>query len=53
VAEVASSDILVGPHGAGLMHLLFLPDWACVVELQLDGTGSRLHYANLAAWPRA
>ncbi len=31
--EVRNTDILVGMHGAGLTHLLFLPDWACVFEL--------------------
>ena len=25
--------VQVGIHGAGLTHLLFLPDWAHVVEL--------------------
>ncbi|XP_054283091.1 EGF domain-specific O-linked N-acetylglucosamine transferase [Macrosteles quadrilineatus] len=28
-----NSDIFVGIHGAGLTHLLFLPDWAVVFEL--------------------
>lgn len=28
-----TTDILVGIHGAGLTHLLFLPDWAVVFEL--------------------
>ena len=50
VALVAASDILAGPHGAGLTHLLFLPDWACVVELSVDGSQSNIHFANLAAW---
>jgi hypothetical protein len=50
VAEAAAADILVGPHGAGLTHLLFLPDWACVVELKSDDSGNKYHYANLAAW---
>lgn len=27
------SDIFIGIHGAGLTHLLFLPDWAAVFEL--------------------
>lgn len=27
------SDIFIGMHGAGLTHLLFLPDWAVVFEL--------------------
>ena len=28
-----NTDLLVGIHGAGLTHLLFLPDWAEVLEL--------------------
>ncbi|KAH8409547.1 hypothetical protein KR222_008177 [Zaprionus bogoriensis] len=28
-----NSDILIGMHGAGLTHLLFLPNWACIFEL--------------------
>lgn len=28
-----NSDMLIGMHGAGLTHLLFLPDWAGVFEL--------------------
>ncbi|KAK7074343.1 hypothetical protein SK128_004577 [Halocaridina rubra] len=27
------TDIFIGMHGAGLTHLLFLPDWAVVFEL--------------------
>jgi len=30
---IRNTDILVGIHGAGLTHLLFLPDWAHVIEL--------------------
>lgn len=28
-----NTDVLIGIHGAGLTHLLFLPDWAGVFEL--------------------
>lgn len=28
-----NSDVFIGIHGAGLTHLLFLPDWAVVFEL--------------------
>lgn len=28
-----NTDVLVGIHGAGLTHLLFLPDWAAVFEM--------------------
>ena len=30
---VSGSDVLVGLHGAGLTHLLMLPDWGAVLEL--------------------
>lgn len=30
---IRNTDILVGIHGAGLAHMLFLPDWAAVFEL--------------------
>lgn len=30
---IHNTDILVGIHGAGLTHLLFLPDWAAVFEI--------------------
>ena len=29
----ARTDVFIGIHGAGLTHLLFLPDWAAVFEL--------------------
>ncbi|XP_019622565.1 PREDICTED: EGF domain-specific O-linked N-acetylglucosamine transferase-like [Branchiostoma belcheri] len=28
-----NTDIFIGIHGAGLTHALFLPDWACLVEI--------------------
>ncbi|XP_059048892.1 EGF domain-specific O-linked N-acetylglucosamine transferase [Achroia grisella] len=28
-----NTDVFIGIHGAGLTHLLFLPDWAAVFEL--------------------
>uniref|UniRef100_A0A8C8J8H0 EGF domain-specific O-linked N-acetylglucosamine transferase n=1 Tax=Oncorhynchus tshawytscha TaxID=74940 RepID=A0A8C8J8H0_ONCTS len=32
-ATTHNSDIFIGIHGAGLTHLLFLPDWAVIFEL--------------------
>ncbi|XP_048589552.1 EGF domain-specific O-linked N-acetylglucosamine transferase isoform X2 [Nematostella vectensis] len=28
-----NTDIMIGMHGAGLTHLLFLPDWAVIFEI--------------------
>lgn len=28
-----NTDIFIGIHGAGLTHLLFLPDWAACIEM--------------------
>ena len=28
-----NSDVLIGMHGAGLAHFMFLPDWAVAFEL--------------------
>lgn len=30
---IVGTDVLVGMHGAGLSHVVFLPHWAAVVEL--------------------
>nr|AIA83358.1 CAZy families GT61 protein [uncultured bacterium] len=40
----ANSDVLIGIHGAGLTHLLFLPDWAAVFELYVKNL--TLHRIN-------
>jgi len=31
--RITDTDVLVGMHGAGLSHAIFLPKWAAVVEL--------------------
>ncbi|KAI4882580.1 hypothetical protein NFI96_022169, partial [Prochilodus magdalenae] len=36
-----NSDIFIGMHGAGLTHLLFLPDWAVIFELYVMWTVCR------------
>lgn len=33
LAIMRDTDVFIGMHGAGLTHLLFLPDWAAVFEL--------------------
>ncbi|XP_057702920.1 EGF domain-specific O-linked N-acetylglucosamine transferase isoform X1 [Corythoichthys intestinalis] len=53
-----NSDIFIGMHGAGLTHLLFLPDWAVVFELyncQDDGCYrdlARLRGIRYVTWHR-
>lgn len=33
LAIIRNTDILIGIHGAGLTHLLFLPKWATIFEM--------------------
>lgn len=40
----------IGPHGAGLFHIIFAPDRAHLIELQIDQTTARKHFNNLAKW---
>ncbi|CAH1265165.1 EOGT [Branchiostoma lanceolatum] len=42
-----NTDIFIGIHGAGLTHALFLPDWACLLEIY--NCGDEPCYRNLAA----
>lgn len=44
----ATTDVMVGPHGAGLMHNIFMPDRAVLVELHVDNSGEAvsLMYAH-------
>jgi hypothetical protein len=47
----AESDILVGMHGAGLSHTLFLPRHGALVELvSLSSDYENTHFADLAIW---
>ena len=41
---------MVGPHGAGLMHNIFMRDRAVLVELHIDGSNTNRHFHNLARW---
>lgn len=40
----------IGPHGAGLMHNIFMRDRAVLIELFVDGSGANRHFHNLANW---
>ena len=45
-----NTDIMIGPHGAGLVHNIFMRDRAVLVELSIDGSGGNRHFHNLAYW---
>jgi hypothetical protein len=44
------TDIMIGPHGAGLMHNIFMRDRATLIELFVDGSSVNRHFHNLAFW---
>lgn len=44
------TDIMIGPHGAGLMHNIFMRDRAALIELFIDGSAVNRHFHNLAHW---
>jgi hypothetical protein len=46
----ATTDVMIGPHGAGLMHNVFMPDRAALIELFVDGSAANRHFHNLAFW---
>lgn len=45
-----TTDIMIGPHGAGLMHNIYMPDRAVLMELHIDNSGANQHFHNLARW---
>ena len=44
------TDVMVGPHGAGLLHNIFMPDRAALVELFIDSSSANRHFHNFAKW---
>ena len=48
---IVKADVLVGMHGAGMTHVLFLPKWAAVIELVPSyWSASSEHFQAIAAW---
>ena len=47
---VASTDILIGMHGAGLVHSLFLPSHGALVELFPERKIRLTHFRSIALW---
>ncbi len=37
IAIDTTTDIMIGPHGAGLMHNVFMPSRGALIELFVDG----------------
>lgn len=50
VATIVATDIMIGPHGAGLTHNLWLHEGAVTVELKVAESGSLMHFHNLAVY---
>ena len=48
VARAARSDVLIGPHGAGLTHMLWLRDHRLVIEIQKEGQRRGDYYFHMA-----
>lgn len=44
------TDVMVGAHGAGLLHNIFMPDRAALVELFIDSSQANRHFHNFAKW---
>lgn len=50
VGVVAAHDFLIGMHGAGLSHLLWLPDHAAVLELRPKTDMGWFCFQHMAEW---
>jgi len=49
--HIADTDVLVGMHGAGLSHAMFLPRWAAMVELVPHYWSAESNqFKQIAAW---
>jgi len=50
LVTVAKADIVVGMHGAGLTHVLWLPPWGALVELFPKTSGKWHCFRHIALW---
>ena len=47
---IQNTDILIGMHGAGLTHGLFLPHFAGLIELVIMSWASNSHFEAISRW---
>ena len=50
IKAIREADILIGFHGAGLSHVLFLPPHALLIELTCGQYAVREHFKFFAQW---
>jgi hypothetical protein len=48
VARAMRTDVLIGPHGAGLTHMLWLQEHSLVIEIQKEGQRRGDYYFHMA-----
>ncbi|ETO31469.1 hypothetical protein RFI_05651 [Reticulomyxa filosa] len=47
---ISSTDVLIGVHGAGMTHVLFLPPKSGVIEIVPQLYSGRMHFQYLSTW---
>ncbi|ETO23171.1 glycosyltransferase [Reticulomyxa filosa] len=47
---MSTADVLIGVHGAGMTHALFLPQNSGVIEIVPSQYGGRIHFQYLSTW---
>ena len=50
IEKISTTDVLVGVHGAGMTHVLFLPLHSSVIEVVPSGYDGRIHFQYMSAW---
>ena len=47
---IGQADVLIGMHGAGLSHVLFMPNHGALIELEPKNAKENTHFADMALW---
>jgi len=50
ISVALMTDIMIGPHGAGLTHQMFMPDRSELIELFPGVSEANQHFHNMAEW---